>query len=130
MRILILALIFPAHALAFSPEKMRTEETFGAWTVVCDSVDDMGGITYFDCAATPAPGIYLRATPADAMLIARAGATLTGLPMTPCAAGQCSPSLDPASMETLLPDVRANCTALDPIGFVQAFAAINRILKR
>ncbi|MEO0691567.1 MAG: hypothetical protein AAFY90_01680 [Pseudomonadota bacterium] len=125
-----IALILPAPALAFSPEQMRVEQSFGAWTVLCDSVDDMGGITYFDCTATPAPGVYLRATPGAATLVARNGATLTGLPMAPCPAGQCSPTLDPASMETLLADVKANGTPLNPNGFPQAFAEINRLLKR
>lgn len=130
MRTLLIALLLPAQALAFSPEQMRTEETFGAWTVICDSVDDMGGITYFDCAATPAAGVYVRATPETTTLVARAGTTLTGLPMTPCAFGRCSPTLDPASMETILPDVQANGTPLDPSGFAEAFSAINRLLKR
>ena len=126
----LIALLLPAPALAFSPEQMRSQGVFGAWTVVCDSVDDMSGTIFFDCAAGGAPGVYARAIDGQAVLVARAGTTVTGLPMAPCPAGDCSPPLDRASMVTLLGDVQADGAPLDPDGFAAAFAAINRLLKR
>ncbi|MEL6644035.1 MAG: hypothetical protein AAFQ79_08880 [Pseudomonadota bacterium] len=130
MRFLILALLLPLPALALSPEQMRVEARFGAWTVLCDSVDDMNGRIFFDCWAKGAPGLYARATTTQATLVARPGTKLTGLPISPCPKGSCTPPLDLASLLTILGDVQADGTPLDPTGFAEAFTAINRLLKR
>lgn len=128
--LLVFAALFPATAFAFSPDDMREEASFGAWTVVCESLDDMGGVTYTDCAATPTDGVFARGVDDGAMLIVPAGAAVQGLPVTPCDHGACSAVLDAQSMlDAFEAGVTIDGATIDPAGLSDALREVARLLR-
>ncbi len=103
----LLVLPTAAWPQSFVPERFREEARFGSWTVLCDSFDDMGGVTYFECAATPGGQIFVRTVDNGFMFVAPGTAEVVGISTTPCQARQCSSAL---SRDDLLTGVQLGVT--------------------
>lgn len=131
MRYTIPILLFlPSVALAFMPEDMRPEAEFGQWTVLCENLDDMGGVLYLDCAARAADGVFVRAVEGQAMLIVAAGAGTEGIALQPCEWGQCSAAMTGEEMVGLIDaGVGVDGMTLDGAGLSDALAEMFRLLK-
>lgn len=130
MRYAILILLcLPSVTLAFAPEDMSQEAEFGKWTVLCESLDDMGGVLYLDCAASAADGAFVRAVEGRAMLIVADGAGTEGVAVESCEWGQCSAAMTGEEMVALIEaGVRVDGMMLDGAGLSDALAEMFRLL--